>query len=62
MLTIAGRSDASSNYCDGVSRRDFLRIGTLAAMGTTGGWTLPDILRADAIAGLCQSAAHPERR
>lgn len=51
MLSIAGRSDSSSNYCDGVSRRDFLRIGTLAAMGTAGGWTLPDILRADAVAG-----------
>ena len=39
MLTIAGRS---GRLCDGISRRSFLRIGSLAL----GGLGLPDILRA----------------
>ena len=28
-----------------------MRIGTLAAMGTLGGWTLPDLLRAESNSG-----------
>ena len=44
MLTFMG--DRSS-YCDGVSRRDFLRVGALAM----GGLTLPELLRAEALAG-----------
>ena len=32
MLTIAGR--ARSGYCDGVTRRDFLKIGGLALGGS----------------------------
>ena len=51
MLTIAGRHHSTRDFCDGVSRRDFLRIGTLAAMGTAGGWTLPDLLRAESLSG-----------
>ena len=51
MLSIAGRSPSTREFCDGVSRRDILRIGTLAAMGTLGGWTLPDLLRAEARTG-----------
>ena len=46
MLTIRGpRHDG---YCDGVSRRDFLRIGGLAL----GGLSLPQLLRAESTAGL----------
>src|SRR5262245_11975666 len=41
MLTIPG---PRSRYCDGMSRRTWLRIGGLAL----GGLALPDILRADA--------------
>ncbi len=41
MLTILGQRH---RYCDGVSRRNFLRIGGLAL----GGLTLPSILRAEA--------------
>ncbi|MFM7844912.1 MAG: DUF1501 domain-containing protein [Planctomycetota bacterium] len=52
MLSLAGRSTSARDFCDGVSRRDMLRIGTLAAMGTLGGWTLPDLLRAEARAGV----------
>jgi len=40
MLTIPGRK---YRLCDGVSRRDFLRIGSLAM----GGLTLPQLLRAE---------------
>ena len=50
MLTIAGRPHSKRDFCDGVSRRDILRIGTLAALGT-GGWALPELLRAEAQTG-----------
>ena len=46
MLTIAGRSEG--RFCDGVSRRDFLRIGGLAF----GGLTTPQLLRAEGSAGM----------
>src|SRR5437763_216020 len=46
MLTIGGK--AHGRFCDGVSRRDFLRIGGLAL----GGLALPDLLRAEATAGV----------
>lgn len=45
MLTLGGRRHA--RFCDGVSRRDFLKIGGLAL----GGMALPDLLRAEALAG-----------
>ncbi len=44
MLTIVNSSNArSSRFCDGVSRRNFLKIGGLAL----GGMTLPRLLRAE---------------
>src|SRR6476620_10482035 len=46
MLTIFGRGQ---RYCDGVSRRGFLKIGGLALTGGT--LTLADILRAEARTG-----------
>jgi hypothetical protein len=49
MLTIAGR--ARSGYCDGVTRRDFLKIGGLAL----GGLSLPQLLQAEAEAGIARS-------
>ena len=49
MLSIRGRGQA---HCDGVNRRDFLKLGCLGA----GGLTLPDLLRARAAAEL---AGHP---
>ncbi|MGE5194445.1 MAG: DUF1501 domain-containing protein [Deltaproteobacteria bacterium] len=42
---------AQRRYCDGLSRRSFLQIGSLAL----GGLTLPDLLRAEARAGIAQS-------
>lgn len=44
MLTIPGQK---LRYCDGVTRRGFLRIGALGI----GGFTLADILRAEAASG-----------
>ncbi len=49
MFTIAGR--AHSGYCDGIKRRDFLRVGGLAL----GGMALPQILRAESEAGIKRS-------
>ena len=44
MLTILGQRH---RFCDGISRRNFLRIGGLAL----GGLTLPEILRAESDTG-----------
>ncbi|MEO6788489.1 MAG: DUF1501 domain-containing protein [Chthoniobacteraceae bacterium] len=49
MLTIQG--EASGRLCDGVTRRDFLKIGGLAM----GGLSLPQILRAEAQSGIRKS-------
>src|SRR5690349_21713641 len=45
MLTIYGNN--KGRFCDGFSRRDFLRIGGLAL----GGLSLPEVLRAEAGTG-----------
>jgi hypothetical protein len=49
MLTIAGRS--GGRFCDGFSRRDFLRIGGLACAGLT----IPQLLRAEGSMGMGKS-------
>ncbi len=46
MLTIQGQ-DSGEAFCDGFSRRNFLRIGGLGL----GGMALPDLLRAEAASG-----------
>lgn len=48
MLSILG---GGGRFCDGVSRRNFLKIGALGL----GGLALPDLLRAEASAGIRQS-------
>jgi hypothetical protein len=48
MLTIYGNS---SRFCDGISRRNFLKIGALGL----GGLTLPQLLRAEAQSGIGRS-------
>lgn len=48
MLTIFGKKQP---FCDGVSRREFLQIGGLAL----GGWSLTDMLAAEARAGVKSS-------
>ena len=49
MLNLLG--PARTGYCDGVTRRDFLRVGGLAF----GGLSLPGLLRAEAQAGIGRS-------
>src|SRR5262245_31933848 len=51
MLSLEGRSDFRSPFCDRQSRRNFLRIGTLGL----GGLTLPQLLKAESIAGAGRS-------
>jgi len=48
MLTIYGRK---SRFCDGISRRSFLKIGALGL----GGLTLPQLLQAEANSGIRRS-------
>src|SRR5256885_11324649 len=48
MLRIDG---GRSRFCDGVSRRNFLRVGALGFAGLT----LPSLLRAEAAAGVRNS-------
>src|SRR5947207_11415589 len=51
MLTILGPKPVKSGYCDGVSRRNFLRIGALGL----GGLALPQLLQAEAASGIRRS-------
>jgi hypothetical protein len=56
MLNLFGSGAGSGGrwrFCDGLSRRSLLRIGSLAAIGggASGDWSLPSILAADAAAG-----------
>ncbi len=51
MLTILGRKAPKSTTCDGLSRRGFLQIGALGAAGMS----LPQLLRAEAAAGIRNS-------
>lgn len=48
MLSILAPKPANSGYCDGISRRNFLRIGALGL----GGLALPQLLRAEAAQGI----------
>ena len=43
-----------SRYCDGISRRSLLKLGVLG-LGACGGLTLPQLLRAEAAAGIGSS-------
>jgi hypothetical protein len=54
MLTIWGRENCG--YCDGVSRRGFLRIGALGVGAAT--LSLADVLRADSLAGAGRAKSH----
>jgi len=56
MLRLLGPSAPGSAFCDGISRRGLLNIGTLTALGTAGGWSLPSILQAAENAGQGRSA------
>ncbi len=54
MLTIFG---PAATYCDGLSRRSFLKIGGLS-MGAFGGFGLSDVLRAESAAPSAKSNRH----
>jgi hypothetical protein len=47
MLTILGKPERTHRFCDGLSRRDFVRIGSLGL----GGLSLPRLLEAEAAQG-----------
>jgi len=51
MLTILGPRDSHSRHCDGLARRDFLKIGGMVL----GGLSLPQLLAAEAQAGIGKS-------
>ena len=51
MLSILGQPDSGKSFCDGVSRRDFLRMGSLGVAGLT----LPQLLQAEAKQGIKNS-------
>jgi len=51
MLTVLAPPAKRSGYCDGVSRRNFLRIGALGL----GGLALPQLLQAEALSGIRRS-------
>src|SRR5688572_32475284 len=51
MLTILGPRDRNVSHCDGLARRDFLKIGGMVM----GGLTLPQLLAAEAQAGIGKS-------
>jgi len=51
MLKILDPADRESRFCDGLSRRNFLKIGALGAAGLT----LPQLLEAEARAGIRNS-------
>src|SRR2546425_9422677 len=51
MLTVFAKTASSRRYCDGISRRNFLRIGALGL----GGLALPQLLQAEAASGIRRS-------
>ena len=51
MLTISGRSNSRTSFCDRIPRRNFLKIGTLGLAGLS----LPELLRAESKAGIGSS-------
>jgi hypothetical protein len=51
MLTIHGRAPRQGGFCDGMARRDFLKIGGMVM----GGLSLPQLLAAEAQAGIGKS-------
>ncbi len=56
MLTILGRPNNRAGFCDRLSRRNFLTIGGMTAGGmAAGGLALPQLLAAEARAGMGRS-------
>ena len=55
MLTLQGQPHPGASFCDGLTRRNFLRIGSLGLAGGLGGLSLPQLLKAESDAGIRQS-------
>ena len=55
MLTLHGQPHPDASFCDGLTRRNFLRIGSLGLAGGLGGFSLPQLLKAESDAGIRQS-------
>jgi len=51
MLKVLAKATSARRYCDGVSRRNFIKIGALGM----GGLALPQLLRAEAASGIRRS-------
>ena len=51
MLTLFATNHGSRRFCDGVSRRNFIKIGALGM----GGLALPQLLQAEAQSGIRKS-------
>src|SRR4026207_1080205 len=51
MLTVFAKAASFRRYCDGVSRRNFIKIGALGM----GGLALPQLLKAEAASGIRRS-------
>src|SRR5213594_3952685 len=51
MLTVFAKPTSARRYCDGLSRRNFIKIGALGM----GGLALPELLKAEAASGLRRS-------
>ena len=56
MLTVLGGQPGGRRMCDGLARRQFLRIGSLAGLGGVAGFSMPELLRAEAAAGSRQKS------
>ena len=54
MLSIVGGTPTRGRMCDGIARRQFLRIGGLAGLGGVGGLSMPELLRAESAGGTLQ--------
>jgi uncharacterized protein (DUF1501 family) len=51
MLKVFAKTASSRHYCDGISRRNFIKIGALGM----GGLALPQLLKAEAASGIARS-------
>jgi hypothetical protein len=51
-MTLTGQHHRNIQFSNAFSRRSLLNVGTLAALGTAGGWTLPSLLKAEEAAGI----------